>query len=159
MPFLIASLPLLSGEIGICPMPGRSGFYQADFGAIVKWSPDLVLTMTPAEELHGKGAASLPEDLALHGIGWQHLPIPDFGTPPEQVQTLWPATSDSARQILASGGRVLAHCMGGCGRSGMALMRLMVESGEAPDQALARLRQTRPCAVETPDQIAWASAR
>ncbi len=55
------------------------------------------------------------------------------------------------------GGRVLVHCMGGCGRSGMALLRLMVESGEPADRALARLRAVRPCAVETPEQLAWAS--
>jgi hypothetical protein len=47
--------------------------------------------------------------------------------------------------------------MGGCGRSGTALLRLMVESGEDPIPALTRLRAARPCAVETPAQFAWAS--
>ncbi|WP_435257428.1 phosphatase domain-containing putative toxin [Thioclava sp. FR2] len=157
MPFQIAELDLLRGQLGICPMPGRGGRYEADLAAIVQWSPDLVLTMTTREELAAKGADDLPADLALHGIHWVHLPIPDFGTPPGQTAAAWPDTSAHARAILANGGRVLAHCMGGCGRSGMALLRLMVDAGEDPDSALLRLRSARPCAVETPEQLAWAS--
>lgn len=157
MAFTIADLPLLRGLVGICPLPGRGGFYEADFATLVRWSPDLVLTMTPAEEMQAKGAASLPSDLALHGIEWRHLPVADFGTPPLETGALWPETSGHALSLLAEGGRVLAHCQGGCGRSGMALLRLMVDSGEDADAALARLRGVRPCAVETAAQLRWAS--
>ncbi len=157
MPLPLASLPLLSGQIALCPQPGRGGSYDADLAAILRFSPDLVLSMTTAEELTARGAATLADDLALHGIAWAHLPIPDFGTPPEAVENLWPETSARARALLAQGGRVLAHCMGGCGRSGMAVLRLMVEAGEDPATALTRLRAARPCAVETPDQLSWAS--
>jgi len=61
-----------------------------------------------------------------------------------------------ARQGGAGGGKVLVHCMGGCGRSGMAVLRLMVETGEPPHSALSRLRAARPCAVETDAQFDWA---
>jgi len=57
---------------------------------------------------------------------------------------------------LQGGGRVLIHCRGGCGRSGMAALRLMIESGEEAGAALSRLRALRPCAVETEAQMAWA---
>ncbi len=40
----------------------------------------------------------------------------------------------------------------------MAVLRLMVEAGEDPDAALARLRAVRPCAVETGAQLTWATA-
>jgi hypothetical protein len=39
----------------------------------------------------------------------------------------------------------------------MAVLRLMVEMGEDPEEALARLRAVRPCAVETEVQKAWAT--
>jgi hypothetical protein len=39
----------------------------------------------------------------------------------------------------------------------MAILRLMVESGEDPPAALARLRAVRPCAVETERQHCWAT--
>lgn len=157
MTFEIADLPLLSGRLGICPMPGRDGRYGADFAAILNWSPHLVLTMTTMDELKTKGADGLPNDLSAKGIAWIHLPIPDFGTPPPLTAALWPQASQTAQSVLDKGGRVLVHCMGGCGRSGMAVMRLMVESGEPPDQALLRLRTIRPCAVETAGQQNWAS--
>ena len=47
--------------------------------------------------------------------------------------------------------------VGGCGRSGTAVLRLMVEAGEEASVALGRLRAVRPCAVETPEQFAWAA--
>ncbi|MGB3280173.1 MAG: protein-tyrosine phosphatase family protein, partial [Pseudorhodobacter sp.] len=61
------------------------------------------------------------------------------------------------RAILARGGRLMVHCRGGCGRTGMIALRLMVDTGEEPGAALARLRAVRPCAVETDAQEVWAS--
>lgn len=155
--FAIAELSLGAGRIGICPMPGRTGRYGADLATILAWGPDMVLTMTTGIELEASGADSLAEDMAQAGIDWRHLPITDFGAPGNGTAAEWPAVSAAARALLARGGRVLAHCYGGCGRSGMALLRLMVDSGEAPDDALARLRAVRPCAVETGGQMAWAT--
>ncbi|MFX0541249.1 protein-tyrosine phosphatase family protein [Roseovarius sp. S4756] len=60
-----------------------------------------------------------------------------------------------ALSALRGGGRVLFHCPGGCGRSGMAALRLMIAAAEAPDAAQERLRARRPCAVETSAQMRW----
>lgn len=153
----IAELPLRAGYLGICPVPGRSGTYQADLTQIMSWGAGLVLTMTTVDELERAGAADLGEDLQSAGVAWRHLPIPDFGAPPPETAALWPETSALAHDILGQGGRVLAHCYGGCGRAGMAQMRLMVEAGEDADPALERLRQARPCAVQSESQRAWAA--
>lgn len=157
MTYPIAEIELGGGLLGISPMPGRSGRYNADLNSILRWGATLVLSMTTEEELVRSGAGTLSEDLTAAGVSWRHLPIPDFGAPPPETAELWPEASSSAHQALASGGRVLAHCYGGCGRSGMALMRLMVEAGEDADYALARLREARPCAVEAESQRAWAA--
>ena len=154
---VIADLPLRQGWIGICPMPGRSGAYDADLNRILSWGANLVLTMTTTGELHRSGAAALGDDLGLAEVQWRHLPIPDFGAPPPETAALWPEVSELAHGILDRGGRVLAHCYGGCGRSGMALARLMIEAGEDADPALSRLRDVRPCAVESEAQRAWAA--
>lgn len=158
MALSITELPLRDGHVGLCPLPGRGGDYAADLAVIAGWAPSLVLTMTTAEEMARHGAAGLGDDLGARGIGWAHLPVADFTAPDEEIAAHWLLIADRAGEILDSGGRVLAHCMGGCGRSGAAVLRLMTEAGEDPEAALARLRQVRPCAVERPEQFVWAAA-
>ena len=143
--------------IGLCRMPGWGGDYAGDLALIRAWVPGLVMTMTTRAELRSRGAGRFPDDLAASGITWRHLPVTDFGAGGPGLRDGWPEASAAAHSLLGQGGRVLAHCMGGCGRSGMALMRLMVEAGEPADHALARLRNARPCAVETEEQRAWAA--
>lgn len=109
--------------------------------------------MTQQDELDRKGAGSLGQDLRNEGIDWLHVPVVDFGVPPTMN---WNSLRDRVLADLDRGGRVLVHCFGGCGRSGMMALRLMIAAGEDADAALARLRQIRPCAVETDAQMAWA---
>ena len=156
--FGISELALGEGVLGISPIPGRTGAYESDLSTILRWGAGLVLTTTTFHELERVGAAGLEDDLEASGVLWRHLPIADFGAPPPETAALWPETSEVAHGVLAQGGKVLAHCYGGCGRSGMALMRLMVEAGEDADPALERLRDVRPCAVEREAQRAWAAA-
>lgn len=148
----IASIEIAGQMRGICPMPGRTGDYSGDIATLLAWSPALVVTLAETGELAARGAAGLPADLAAAGVEWLHLPIPDFGTPPRGLRADWPALS--AR--LLGAGRTVVHCMGGCGRSGMILLRLMIEAGEPAEAALVRLRAARPCAVETKAQMRWA---
>lgn len=154
--FHIVSLPVGGGLLALCPIPGRSGDYAGDLARLIAWAPGLVLTMTTLQELAETGANDLENDLARAGIVWRHLAVADFGSPGEETARLWPEASQSALAVLGRGGRVLAHCFGGCGRSGMALLRVMIEAGEAPETAFMRLRSVRPCAVETEGQRAWA---
>ncbi|MFN3844445.1 MAG: protein-tyrosine phosphatase family protein [Paracoccaceae bacterium] len=159
MTLYIAEIPALGGTLAICQMPGRDGHYNTDLADVFAWRPDHVITMTSKLELAAKGAASLPTDLATAGIAWTHLPVPDFGTPKAETDALWPDASARTRRGLATGGKTLVHCMGGCGRSGMAVLRLLTDAGEDADAALARLRSTRPCAIETKAQLRWATRR
>lgn len=148
--FLIAPLRVGAGLLALCPLPRD----PADRAAVLGFAPDLVVTLTQADEMASLGASDLPGWLALQGIGWAHFPVADFSTPPENAD--WPGLSARAQTVLAGGGRVLAHCRGGLGRSGMVALRLMIEAGEAPAEALDRLRAARPGAVETPEQAHWA---
>lgn len=155
MAFAIYDLPVGNGFVALSPAPGR-GSYQHDVAAIARWGADMVLTMTTLAELRRLGAEHLPDDLDALGVVWRHLPIEDFGAPSGDTATKWPKVEAEALDVISNGGKVLVHCFGGCGRSGMAALRLMVASGEAGEDALRRLRVVRPCAVETQDQMAWA---
>lgn len=154
-PFIIHAVSAPKGGlIGIARLPGRSGDLAGDIEIIRDWQADLVVSMTEGEEMRAKGGGGLPAALTEAGIGWRHFPIRDFGAP-QDAETRWPPLSAELHAILAGGGRVLVHCAGGCGRSGMVALRLLVEAGLQGDVALAKIRAVRPCAVETYQQAEW----
>ena len=154
----VAMLEAGGGRLALSPLPGQGGSYAEDLAVMVALAPALVLSLTTAGEMTERGAGSLGADLAVQGIGWVHYPVADYGVPAAEELARWPSVAAQAREVVAAGGMVLAHCLGGCGRSGMAVLRLMVEAGEEPSLALARLRAVRPCAVETAAQFDWAAA-
>ena len=155
--FILAELEAGGGRLALCSMPGRGGDYAGDLAAILRWRPVLVLTMATGPEIAAHGALRLSGDLAARGIGWRHLPVADYAAESTALREGWADAERDALAHLAAGGRVLAHCLGGCGRSGMAVLRLMVGAGEQPESALVRLRKVRPCAVETAAQFDWAA--
>ncbi len=133
------------GALGIGPLPT-----QNDIPSLQAWGASAVVTMTTQDELGDLDLA------AAFGPAWFHMPIPDFGAPDAIRQAQWQSLSPKLHAILDASGKVFAHCYGGKGRSGMVLLRLMVERGLDPDQALQDLRRVRPGAVETQAQWLWA---
>lgn len=157
--FVIYALPVARGILGIAPIPGRGGHYAEDITHMRDWKPALVISLATEVELVAGRAGGLGTDLLYSGARWHHIPCPDRGIPPPGQAAAWVAASERACAALRGGGRVLIHCVGGCGRSGMAALKLMVACGEKPAEALARLREVRPCAVETAAQYDWARRR
>ena len=154
--FSISELPASSGYIALCPMPGACQSYNLEINELIAWQPDLVVTLTQQSELDSLGAANLPGDLIANNCDWLHLPVRDFAVPAGKTLAAWSKASAQICNTLANGGRVLVHCRGGCGRAGMAVLRILIELGEPPDRALERLRAVRKCAVETDAQMRWA---
>lgn len=154
--FTISTLPLAGGELALSPIPGRYGDYAADIAAWRDYGPAVVITMTTADEIATYAGDTLADDVASWGGQWVHFAVRDLGAPDSAESTRWAGISTMARQALDAGGRVLIHCRGGCGRSGMAALRLMVDCGEDGTEALTRLRATRPCAAESDAQLKWA---
>ncbi len=115
-----------------------------------------MITVTTWAELESNNVSQFPKDLANRKINWLHFPVADYSTPQRYKQS-WSEISNEAHEVLGASGRVLTHCYGGCGRSGMVFLRLMREAGEPVEWALERLREVRPCAVETDAQKAWAA--
>ena len=156
--FAIYSLDAGKGLLALSPCPGLTGDYELDAEQIQAWRPSFVLTMTPLAELEQLGAAKFMADVPTFGARWLHFPVKDFGSPDATQTQAWTEISEKIRKALLGGGRVLVHCRGGCGRSGMAVLRLLIEMGEPVSDALTRLRYVRHCAVETDAQFDWAVA-
>jgi protein-tyrosine phosphatase len=153
--FIIFALPVSDGILAIAPMPGRGGHYAEDLAHLKDWQPALVISMTTLPEFARHGATELGADLQDAGTRWAHVPVNDNGIPSVNEEDAWHEASRAALAALQGGGRVLVHCAGGCGRSGMGALRLMVEAGEDAERGLKRLRGVRPCAVETEEQLEW----
>ena len=154
--FEIYPLEVGQGQIALSPLPGRYGDIQSDLAKVADWGASLVLTMVTQAEIDKHRSGQLEELLNNADIRWQHLPVEDYQTPAVQTDSAIERAISESKQILNNGGRVLIHCFGGCGRSGMMALRIMIAVGEMPNDALLRLRHARPCAVETADQLLWA---
>ncbi len=156
--FEIFEMPAGQGRLALSPLVGRNGTYDADVAAVLAWRPALVVTLVEGHELALHGATAFGSLIAAQGAQWDHRPVKDFDTPDPQDALQWAAYIDGVAARLIAGERVLVHCLGGCGRSGMVVLRTLVALGEPADQALARLRARRPCAIETDKQMLWATS-
>lgn len=154
----IATLALeTGGRIGVCRLPGLHGDLDCDLAQIKQWSPSIVLSMTEQAEMGRCGNGELGSRLGREGINWAHLPVRDFASPDGEGAAGWADLSERLHDLLDQGEGVLLHCRGGQGRSGMIALRLLVERGLDAAAALKWLRRERPGAVETREQLAWAS--
>jgi hypothetical protein len=152
-PFEIYQLAgIRAGMLGLCRQPVT----DADFTQIDSWCPNIVITLTGKEEFPTV-EKSLPLQFQDADYDWLYIPVIDFGVPASQDTKLWQNTLVQLHGTLSPGGKVLIHCKGGKGRSGVVLVKLLVMQREAGESALARLRAVREGAVETNDQYKWAT--
>ncbi len=92
-----------------------------------------------------------PEALEPFGVEVFHLPFPDKEAPTQEQIDQFVVFVD---EKLKGGHRVLAHCLGGYGRTGTMLACYLVYRGQTAAEALAEVRQKRPGSVETETQEA-----
>jgi ADP-ribosyl-[dinitrogen reductase] hydrolase len=150
------------GTLGLTLLPGKiddhamTGIWRRDLSvdldAIAGWRPDLILTLMESHEFGTLGVPQFEEVLGRRFPGWRHLSIVDGDVPDEIFEQAWKRTGAEARSVLTRGGKVLIHCRGGIGRTGMIAARLLVELGESPKEAIASVRKGRPLRIERPGQ-------
>jgi protein-tyrosine phosphatase len=169
-PLKIASIEVgpRRGRIGVTFAPGKYDPYghtgawerdlATDLDAIVQWGAGLVLTLLEEQEMALLRIAKLGDEIRQRDMEWLHLPIRDQSAPTPAFDNAWPTHSERARNMLNDGKNIVVHCRGGLGRAGMIAARLLVELGDPPDVAIARVRAVRPGAVETSEQERWVAA-
>jgi len=152
-PFKIFQLSGFSkGLAGLCKQPAC----DADFKTIAAWKPDMVVSLTETLE-RPEIKPPLGKRFSAAQYDWLDLPIVDFSTPRPDQNVLWQQALARMKAVLDQNGKLLVHCRGGRGRSGMVLLKLLILQGEDPETALARLRKIRAGAVETDAQALWAT--
>ncbi|HBK58372.1 MAG TPA: hypothetical protein DDZ37_03270 [Spirochaetaceae bacterium] len=157
-----------SGVVGMtyCPgrkLPGLSGDrdwdrdLQADLAAIESWGAEVLISLIEEHEYRFAGVGRLPELVPEH-IRHLRLPITDASIPGPVWEQSWRREGPFVHRVLARGGRVCIHCMGGFGRTGLLAARILVEFGEEPERAIRAVRAARPGAIETSEQESYVRA-
>ena len=147
------------GRVGITLCPGKtdphgmSGAWardlDTDLDVIQRWGATAVVTLIEEHELDMLKVRGLPGKVRDRHMEWWHLPIEDGKSPPgRDFEDTWAVAGEALRDRLRLGFDVLAHCRGGLGRAGTIAARLLVELGERPDEAIRRVRDVRPGAIE-----------
>jgi ADP-ribosyl-[dinitrogen reductase] hydrolase len=150
------------GRIGLTLCPGKvqswglTGAWARDLAvdvdAIAAWNAAVVVTLVQPDELEQLKVPGLGDAVRDRHMEWLHLPIRDRGVPGEEFEAAWMAAGERLRDRLRAGFNILVHCMGGLGRAGTIVSRLLVELGWTPDDAIREVRRVRPGAIETDDQ-------
>lgn len=149
------------GAIGLAMAPGKvhpdaaTGPWDrdldADFDTIEAFGAGQVITLMEAPELEGVSipVRRLRAASVRRAVHWRHWPIVDFQVPGPAFEELWAREAGDVCAHLAGGGRVLVHCRGGRGRSGLVTARLLIELGVGNEEAFAAVRAAEPLAMET----------
>jgi ADP-ribosyl-[dinitrogen reductase] hydrolase len=115
----------------------------------------MVVTLIERFEFDRLGVPDLPERVASHDMGWKHLPIRDVDVPAARFDAVWPQIRRDMMNRLDAGGRIVLHCRGGLGRTGLVAALLLIEQGADPETAIREVRRARPGTIETSAQEAY----
>ena len=137
-------------------MPGHEGTIrglQDDLHALQVAGVSHVVALVSDDELENYGVEGLFEAYREAGFVVRRLPIPDMGISSVEDMSGIVAWLD---EQLRGGARVLVHCVGGLGRSGMAAACFLTTRGLDAAAAIAEVRRVRsPYAIETTKQEAF----
>lgn len=166
-PLRINTLPFSTfpGCIGMTICPGKisDSVYggdwernlELDVAAINNWGADAVVTIMENQEFDLLGIPNFPQVMSSQPYKWFHLEIKDSSIPDHRFEQAWPHFQKMISHILHSGGKVLVHCRGGLGRTGLVVAKLLVEEGLSVDDAIQLVRSARPGAIETWEQESY----
>ena len=147
------------GSLGLTLCPGKKDVSRswnrdlgADLRAIRAWGATTVVTLIEDHEFRLLRIESLADDVRALGMNWVHLPIVDVSIPDSRFEDAWIGDGPKLHDRLDAGEKILIHCRGGLGRTGLVAGRILVERGCAPKSAIQRIRSVRPNAIETSEQ-------
>jgi ADP-ribosyl-[dinitrogen reductase] hydrolase len=159
-PLRIASLRLGDGQgcLGLTICPGKKDSdkwnrdLEEDLRAIRNWGASTVVTLMEPHELDLLKVSHLGERVQKLGMRWIHLPIRDVDVPDQRFERGWSIAGPEIHDRLREGEKIVIHCRGGLGRTGVVAGLILVERGCAPRDAVRQVRSARPGAIETVKQ-------
>jgi protein-tyrosine phosphatase/nicotinamidase-related amidase len=139
--------------VGLTILPGRKDYSRSteeDLNYLNSQGIKNVVPLITDDELHDFGVEDLMEKYAEFGIDVKRLPIKDqMASSNEEMKDLL----DWIKTKMDKNEKVMIHCVGGLGRSGMVAASLIKSLGKTANEAIFEVRASRsPRAVESKDQ-------
>ena len=157
------SIPLpngVSGALRLHSMPGRYESLDQFRDELKREAIAVIVCLAESQELRTK-SPSYAAAIEAKSVpcSFESFPISDYGVP-EDREAFWSLASKIATQLRA-GGRVLIHCAGGIGRSGMLATCVLLALGVQKDQAVRTIlvAGSRAEAAEQKELISWCAER
>jgi uncharacterized protein YjbI with pentapeptide repeats len=151
-----------TGIIGMTICPGKIDAARRwnrdlcmDTEDITTWGASTVVTLIEDHEFRLLGVKDMERHVHDCGMKWLHLPITDVSVPDQRFEDAWKTAGAEIHRLLNAGERILIHCRGGLGRTGLVAGRILVERGVQPKEAIRQIRAVRPHAIETREQEAY----
>lgn len=155
--WLETSLPS-EGWLGLTILPGRRDYGRSladDLSVLREERVVAVLCLVPDEELARYGMRALPSHYRREGFELLHCPVLDQGTSSTEEMEAMVRWIDAR---LEAGERVVLHCVGGLGRSGMVAACYLKSRGLETAKAIEIVRAARSArAIESAPQEAFVS--
>jgi ADP-ribosyl-[dinitrogen reductase] hydrolase len=149
------------GALGLTFCPGKKHLgstgawdrdIDTDIATIKTWGANYVISLLEDHEYKELGVEDLPGKMIDEFGRWLSLPICDKGVPDEEWMQSWKYYKSRIIGELVHGRRILIHCKGGFGRTGLVAAMLLMAVGLNSYQAIALCRTVRANAVENRDQ-------
>ena len=149
-------LPASAGlAVVLCPgRKDRGRDLQTDLEVLGTQGVSALYGFITEPELAAVGVSTIAEQARAQAIDYALLPIPDQGVPTIAEAQAWIGQAVSQ---LQRGEKVVFHCLGGLGRSGMLAACVLAACGIPGDESVVRVRAVRgPRALETREQELFA---
>ena len=151
----------VTGRLGLTFAPGKrsasvfSGItwdrdLDTDLVALrAEFGTDVLVSLIEDHEFDLLGIPDLVERAQAHGMRVRRFPIRDVSVPSAAASRDYAALIDALHAEVVGSRNVTVHCRGGLGRTGLVAACVLVRQGASADDAIRRVRTSRPGAIET----------
>jgi len=155
----IWQLDVENGALVLTPCPGTKGVdLDSSLKQLKEQGVEAIVTALDDAELASKGVSELGNKAQQLGMQWFQIAIEDDCAPGAEFAAKWQAASPKLHNIVANGGKVAMHCMGGSGRTGLLAAHLLLEKQWKLQDIVGEVQSLRPGAFTKPVQLEYITA-
>lgn len=142
------------GALVLTPCPGtKDADLDTSLAQLKQQGVAAIVTALDESELASKGVAELGEKAQQLGMKWFQIEIEDDCAPGDEFAAKWQQASPELHHVIAQGGKVAMHCMGGSGRTGLLAAHFLLEKQWQLDDIVREVQALRPGAFTKSVQV------